>query len=116
MGQILRLTPSDVHKTYNWFSKYGVWTVFFCRLIPLLRSLISIPAGSTRMNFGLFMLLTTLGSLIWNVILISIGAAVGSSWESIVGYMDVYSNLVYALIVLGGLAIILLMIRKRKTS
>ncbi len=114
-GRILRLTPADVHKAYAWFSKYGVWTVFLCRLIPLLRSLISIPAGSSRMNFGLFIVLTTLGSLIWNFILINIGAAVGSSWESIVAYMDVYSNIVYGLIALAGIILLYLLIRKRKT-
>ncbi|MCQ6561823.1 DedA family protein [Paenibacillus mendelii] len=116
-GRILRLTPADVHKAYNWFSKYGVWTVLLCRLVPLLRSLISIPAGSTRMNIGLFILLTTVGSLIWNTTLISIGAAVGSSWESIVAYMDIYSNIAYALIALGCLGIFIYIIRrKRKAS
>ncbi|XID91981.1 DedA family protein [Paenibacillaceae bacterium WGS1546] len=113
-GRILRLTPEDVRKTYRWFSKYGTWAVFLCRLVPLLRSLISIPAGSTRMNFGLFMLLTTTGSLIWNIVLVSIGAAVGSSWETIVGYMDVYSNVVYALIALGGLAILYFIFRRKR--
>jgi len=115
-GRWMRFTTSDVHKAYAWFSKYGVWTVFLCRLIPLVRSLISIPAGSTRMNFGVFILLTTLGSLIWNVILVSIGAAVGSSWGSIVAYMDVYSNIVYTLLAFGCLILLYLLIRKRKMS
>lgn len=115
-GRYLRLTTDDVHKTYNWFAKYGVWTVFLCRLIPLVRSLISIPAGSTRMNFGVFILFTALGSLIWNVILVSIGAAVGSSWESIVAYMDVYSNVVYALLALAAAAVVIFLIRRRNKS
>ncbi|UVI30492.1 DedA family protein [Paenibacillus spongiae] len=116
-GRILRLTTADVHKAYNWFSKYGVWTVLLCRLVPLLRSLISIPAGSTRMNLGLFILLTTVGSLIWNTTLISIGAAVGSSWETIVAYMNIYSNVVYVLIALGCIAVVALILRrKRKTT
>jgi len=115
-GWILRLTTADVNKAYAWFSKYGVWTVFLCRLVPLLRSLISIPAGSTRMNFGVFFLFTTLGSLIWNVILVSVGAAVGSSWETIVAYMDVYSNIVYALLALGGIAVLLFIFRRKKSA
>lgn len=115
-GRILRLTEADVRKAYNWFAKYGVWTVFLCRLVPLLRSLISIPAGSTRMNFGLFMLLTTAGSLIWNIILISIGAAVGSSWETIVAYMDVYSNIVYVFIALVALIVLFVLFRKKKAT
>ncbi|MBD2869259.1 DedA family protein [Paenibacillus arenilitoris] len=113
-GRILRLTNDDVRKAYGWFEKYGVWTVFLCRLIPLIRSLISIPAGSTRMNFWLFIALTTLGSLIWNVLLVNVGAAVGASWETIVGYMDIYSNVVYALLALGVVIALVWFIRKRK--
>ncbi|PLR86356.1 alkaline phosphatase [Bacillus canaveralius] len=97
-GHILRLTKKDVHKANEWFDRYGVWTVFFCRLIPLIRSLISVPAGMARMNFGIFLIFTTAGTLIWNIILVNIGAAVGSSWETIVGYMDIYSNVVYAIL------------------
>ncbi|PLR86613.1 DedA family protein [Bacillus sp. V33-4] len=97
-GHILRLTKKDVHKANEWFDRYGFWTVFFCRLIPLIRSLISVPAGMARMNFGIFLIFTTAGTLIWNIILVNIGAAVGSSWETIVGYMDIYSNVVYAIL------------------
>ncbi|WP_068776653.1 DedA family protein [Paenibacillus sp. FJAT-26967] len=99
-GRILRLKKEDIHKANDWFTKYGVWAVFLCRLVPLIRSLISIPAGATKMNFSSFLILTTLGSLIWNVVLVNVGAAVGASWETIVHYMDIYSNIVYALIAL----------------
>lgn len=115
-GRFLRLTAADVHKTYGWFTKHGVWAVLICRLVPLIRSLISIPAGSTRMNFGVFILLTALGSLIWNTALVCIGSAVGASWETIVAYMEVYSKIVYALIALCVLAVIYLMLRKRKSA
>lgn len=115
-GRVLRLTKKDIHKADAWFDKYGIWTVLFCRLIPLIRSLISIPAGMSNMKFGLFILFTTLGTLIWNTVLVSVGAAVGDNWESIVGVMDVYSNIVYVLIVLVGLAVIwwYLQFRKRR--
>ena len=115
-GRVLRLTRKDIYKADSWFDKYGIWTVLFCRLIPLIRSLISIPAGMSNMKFGLFLLFTTLGTLIWNTILVSVGAAVGDNWESIVGVMDVYSNIVYVLIVLAGLAVIwwYLQFRKRR--
>lgn len=113
-GKILRLTTNDVDKAYSWFSRYGVWTVFFCRMVPLLRSLISIPAGSVRMNFPLFLLLTTIGSLIWNVVLVSLGAAVGSSWETIVEIMDTYSHVAYALIALGLVAGVIWFYRRKK--
>lgn len=113
-GRVLRLTRKDIYKADSWFDKYGIWTVLFCRLIPLIRSLISIPAGMSNMKFGLFLLFTTLGTLIWNTILVSVGAAVGDNWESIVGVMDVYSNIVYVLIVLAGLAVIWWYLRFRK--
>lgn len=112
-GRILRLTKQDIYKANDWFNKYGVWTVFFCRLVPLLRSLISIPAGTTRMNLVTFLLLTTIGSLIWNTILVYVGAAVGDSWESIVAYMDIYSNIVYVMLAVIILLTAFFFIRKR---
>jgi membrane protein DedA with SNARE-associated domain len=113
-GHILRLTKEDIHKADAWFDKYGVWTVFFCRMIPLIRSLISIPAGMSNMNFPLFLLLTTLGTLIWNTILVNVGAAVGESWKDIVGYMDIFSNVIYAIIAILGILVIVWYIKKRK--
>ncbi|WP_075618538.1 DedA family protein [Paenisporosarcina indica] len=113
-GKVLRLTKKDIHKADRWFEKYGIWTVLFCRLIPLIRSLISIPAGMAKMKFGLFLLFTTVGTLIWNTILVSVGAAVGDNWESIVSVMDVYSNFAYALIAIAGIAVIIWYLRFRK--
>lgn len=113
-GHLLRLTRKDIHRADAWFDKYGPWTVLFCRLVPLIRSLISIPAGMSNMNFPLFLLLTTVGSLVWNAALVSIGAAVGDNWESIVQYMDVYSNIAYVLIGMSGLVAILWYIRFRR--
>lgn len=112
-GHILRLSKKDVYKTNEWFTKYGMWTVFFCRFIPLIRSLISLPAGMAHMNFGKFLVLTTLGTLIWNVVLINLGAAVGGSWETIVGYMDIYSTLAYIVLAILLLVFVVLFIRKR---
>lgn len=112
-GHILRITKDDLYKANKWFNKYGYWTIFFCRLVPLIRSLISIPAGMSHMNFGLFLLLTTLGTLIWNVTLVNIGVAVGNSWETIVGYMDIYSNVIYAMLALLFIAFVIVFIRKR---
>lgn len=112
-GHILRLSKRDVHRASEWFSKYGVWTVFFCRFIPLIRSLISLPAGMAHMNFGVFLVLTTLGTLIWNIVLINIGAAVGESWGTIVGYMDIYSNLTYVVLALLFILFAVIFIRKR---
>ena len=99
-GHILRLKKEDIHKANQWFDRYGIWTVFFCRMVPVLRSLISIPAGMNRMNMGVFLFFTTIGTLIWNTILVGLGAYLGESWEIIVYYMDIYSNIVYALLII----------------
>ncbi|WP_252501730.1 DedA family protein [Sporosarcina sp. Marseille-Q4943] len=113
-GRWLRLSKKDLRRADEWFDKYGPWTVFFCRLVPLVRSLISVPAGMSNMNFPLFLLLTTLGSFIWNTILVTIGFNVGENWESIVHYMDVYSNIVYVLLAIGGIAVCIGYIRFRR--
>jgi membrane protein DedA with SNARE-associated domain len=113
-GRILRISASDVRKAYGWFTKYDAWAVFLCRLVPLLRSLISIPAGSARMNIARFLVLTTLGSLFWNSVLIGIGAVVGAQWETIVAYMDIYSYLVYAGFGIVILVLMLLVIKRAR--
>lgn len=113
-GHILRLTTNDIHKADAWFDKYGPWTVFFCRFIPLIRSLISIPAGMSNMKFVLFLVLTTFGTLIWNIVLVFLGASVGASWEVIVEYMDVYSNAVYVILALFLIILIFIFVKKRK--
>ncbi|MCM3694156.1 DedA family protein [Neobacillus niacini] len=97
-GKFLRLTKEDLYRADTWFEKYGNWTVFFCRFIPLIRSLISIPAGMAKMNFWLFISFTTLGTIIWNTMLINLGASVGENWEVIAERMDHYSNYLYLLL------------------
>ena len=116
-GHILRITKEDIHKADAWFDKYGIWTVLFCRMVPLIRSLISIPAGMSNMKFWLFIVFTTVGTLIWNIILVSVGAALGDNWDRITEFMDVYSNIAYAII---GIGIIVFLVyffnKKRKKS
>ncbi|MDO3409927.1 DedA family protein [Saccharibacillus sp. CPCC 101409] len=115
-GRWLRLKKEDVGKAYGWFDRFGKWAVFLCRLVPLVRSLISIPAGSVRMNLFSFLLLTTLGSLLWNTVLTFIGSAVGESWESVVGHMDTFSNVVYIVLGLLLLAGAIVFFRKRSVK
>ena len=76
----------------------GNMTVFICRCIPILRSLISIPAGMSNMKMGNFLVLTIAGSALWNTILVSAGAAAGASWEKILEVMDTYSTVVVIII------------------
>ena len=100
IGKILRLKNSDIDKADEWFDTKGNKTVFFCRFIPIVRSLISIPAGMSEMPLGKFFLYTTVGSLIWNTVLIIIGAIVGENWKSILNIFDTYSHIVLVLLVI----------------
>ncbi|HUC94333.1 MAG TPA: DedA family protein [Paenibacillus sp.] len=113
-GHILRVKKEDIRKADAWFDRYGHWTVLFCRMVPLIRSLISIPAGMSGMNFGVFLLYTTIGTLVWNIALVWVGATLGENWEDILSFMDVYSNIAYALIAMAGLAVIFYLIRKNR--
>ena len=113
-GHILRLTREDIYKADAWFDKYGIWTVLFCRLIPLIRSLISVPAGMSNMNFPLFIIFTSIGTVVWNTILVTLGASVGENWHEIVKYMDVFSNVIYVLLALLFILCVIWYIRKRK--
>ncbi|EAE2483262.1 DedA family protein [Listeria monocytogenes] len=97
-GRILRLKESDIEHAESFFLKYGSWAVFLCRMIPLIRSLISIPAGMTKMKMSRFLILTTAGSLLWNTVLIGLGAVLGESWNEIVVFMDSFSTIIYSVI------------------
>ncbi|EMX5392779.1 DedA family protein [Listeria innocua] len=97
-GRVLRLKESDIERAESLFLKYGSWAVFLCRMIPLIRSLISIPAGMTKMKMSRFLILTTAGSLLWNTVLIGLGALLGESWGEIVVFMDSFSTVIYSII------------------
>lgn len=111
-GNWLRVKKEDIHKADAWFDRFGIWTVFFGRLIPLVRSLISIPAGMSNMKFWLFLTFTTLGTLVWNTVLVFVGEAVGENRDEIMHQLDLYSNVVYALIGLGAIAAVWYYVKK----
>lgn len=108
LGHFLRLKPEHIDKAEYWFDHHGYKTVFFGRCIPIVRSLISIPAGMAKMPFLKFLGLTIAGSAIWNSILIWVGNWSGSAWESNLKYFNWYSKA--ALVIL---AIICLLVLRR---
>jgi len=114
-GNWLKVRREDLYRADAWFDRFGIWTVFFGRLVPLVRSLISIPAGMSNMRFWQFLLFTTLGTVIWNTVLVFIGEAVGDNREKILEQLDIYSNVVYALIALAGIAAIWYYFKKIRT-
>ena len=79
-GKRLGFDAEAAARAAGWFEKKGAKTVLFCRCVPILRSLISIPAGMARMNLVRFLLYTTAGSFVWNAVLVHLGAAAGESW------------------------------------
>lgn len=96
------LHPEDIDRTVGWFERHGGKAVFFGRMIPIFRSLISIPAGVTRMSPWRFGLLTAAGSLLWNTIFVLAGFFLGESWHVIEQYVDVVQWIV---IVVAGSAV-----------
>jgi membrane protein DedA with SNARE-associated domain len=96
------LKPEDIDRTVAWFERHGGKAVFFGRMIPIFRSLISIPAGVTRMPVWRFGLLTAAGSLIWNTVFVMAGFLLGESWHVVEQYVDVLQYLVIAGVLIAG--------------
>lgn len=98
-GRIPLMRPEDFDKAEGWFHRHGPASVFFGRMVPVVRSLISIPAGVARMNILLFLLLTTAGSLIWNSIFVVGGYLLGGQWHRIEAVAGWFSNAVVGVII-----------------
>jgi membrane protein DedA with SNARE-associated domain len=84
----------DIDRTEAWFGRHGGKAVFFGRMVPIFRSLISVPAGVERMPVGRFLLYTASGSLIWNTVFVMAGYTLGENWHSVEGYAGVLQKLV----------------------
>lgn len=93
-GGWIRMTEDDLDRAEGWFDTRARLAVLICRCIPLIRSLISIPAGFRRMPIGQFTVYTAVGSLVWNAALVGAGYGLGDRWEKIVEYMEQFQNLV----------------------
>ena len=100
VGKVLRIKYEDIDKADEWFDTKGNKTVFFCRFIPIVRSLISIPAGMSEMPMPKFLVYTILGSAIWNTVLVVLGNQVGEKWTSILHIFDQYSHIVLILLII----------------
>ena len=100
IGKVLRLKAGDIEKADKWFDTKGQKTVFICRFIPIVRSLISIPAGMSEMKFLKFLLYTVLGSTIWNTVLVVLGKQLGDSWEKVVEIFNNFSHIILVVLIL----------------
>jgi len=99
-GHWLTLSPEDVDKASDWFDRHGKGAVFFGRLIPAVRTLISVPAGIAGMSMTKFLIYSTLGSLIWTALLALAGFVLESQYEKVSQYLDPVSTGVVVLMVL----------------
>lgn len=82
-GRYIRLNEKHLDRTECWFHKYGDWAVFGSRLLPVVRTFISLPAGIARMPFKRFVVLSTLGSLPWCFVLAYVGVVLGENWQTV---------------------------------
>ncbi|AKZ55478.1 putative membrane protein [Streptomyces ambofaciens ATCC 23877] len=105
-GKLPLVKVSDIEKTEAWFLKHGTKAVFFGRMIPIFRSLISVPAGVERMRLPVFLGLTTLGSAIWNTVFVLAGYALGDNWSQVSGIASTYSKVILAVAALALLVFV----------
>ncbi|MDF9805583.1 membrane protein DedA with SNARE-associated domain [Streptomyces sp. HB372] len=107
---------SDLERTERWFLRHGTKAVFFGRMVPIFRSLISVPAGVERMPLPVFVLLTTLGSLIWNSVLVMAGYWLGDQWEVVETYVGILSKAVVVLVAVALAAYVAVRLRGRNQA
>ena len=98
-GRWLRVREGDLDRAEGWFDKYGGSVVFFARMVPGARSIVSIPAGMLGMNLLRFTLLTTLGSAAWNILLIGAGWFLGDNWRQVTSTVGSITNVVVVILV-----------------
>ncbi|WP_329077224.1 DedA family protein [Streptomyces niveus] len=107
---------ADLVRTEEWFARHGTKAVFLGRMVPIFRSLISVPAGVERMRLPLFICLTTLGSLLWNSVLVLAGYGLGDQWHLVETYVGVLSKVVLVLVVVSVVTYAVVRLRSRSRS
>lgn len=112
-GKYLLLNRHDLEVTESFFKKRGSITILICRFIPVIRHLISIPAGTGRMNIVTFMIYTIIGAGIWNAFLTFCGLYLKQNWEVVMKYSHIV-DIVVVLILLGGLVFFIVRHLKRR--
>ncbi len=111
-NNILQIKGGKLNKAMGIYKKYASLSVFVCRMIPIIRSIISVPAGMAKMNLGKFVFLTGIGSLIWNAIITYLGVYLGANWKMIDSIIKEYTIIIFA--VIAVLIVIYLTIRNKR--
>jgi membrane protein DedA with SNARE-associated domain len=115
-GRWFGVKPSDLVRAEAWFDQRSTVAVLVGRCVPLIRSIVSIPAGFRRMKLTSFALLTAIGSAVWNIALIGTGAVLGDQWERVGEYVGVFQWFVIGAILILLVRFILTRVKRRRTS
>ena len=114
-GRFLRVDAKSLDRADGWFRRYGDWVVLFARVVPLARSVVSIPAGTMKMPLLRFTVLTTVGSGAWNTLLIGAGVILGANWQRVEAWIGSYSNAVLIAVAVAVATLLILHHRRHKT-
>ena len=115
-GKYVLISHKKLDTADRWFGKYGEWAVFISRLLPGVRTFISLPAGVARMDVGRFLLYSTIGCVPWCFMLTYIGFKMGENWESVLYYYHRFEYLIIGIIVLAIIILVVLWIYRSKKS
>lgn len=115
-GRWFGVKPNDLVRAEAWFDKRSAVAVLVGRCVPLIRSIVSIPAGFRRMKLTSFVVLTAIGSAVWNIALIGTGAVLGDQWERVGEYVGVFQWLVIGAILILLVRFVLTRVKRRRSS
>ncbi|CUX28596.1 DedA family protein [Clostridium sp. C105KSO13] len=110
---LLGFEREDMEKTVQWFDKHGKKAILLGRCVPIIRSLVSVPAGMAQISMPLFLTYTMIGSTVWNILLVSLGAILGASWEIVLVYIGRYSAFIKAALVVTVLFFVIRLVKKK---
>lgn len=110
-GRFLGFKRSDVHKGFEWFARHGNLVVFFGRLVPIVRSVVSIPAGAEKMPLWRFTAWTALGSVVWNTVWIVVGQLLGDQWRDAEEWGSWFQ---YVVVAAGVVVVVALAVKVRR--
>lgn len=115
LAKLPLLARDDLDAASSWFARHGYPVIFFGRYIPLVRALVSLPAGAQKMPFGPFLLFTTLGIGTWNALLVTIGYLLGTQYDVIQNYLGYLDYLLYAVVAAVLIAYVVRRVRKSRS-
>jgi len=111
----MHITPERLDTSDRWFERYGSWAVLIARMLPIIRTFISFPAGVARMPFWRFTILTVIGCIPWVTLLAWIGLLVGDNWEAVQHKLH-YFDYAVALLIVAGIIWMLVRYRRRRVA